>query len=134
MGSEMCIRDRIYIGWKTFNSPVEAVLEADARELSLSNYSSFRIGFITNVLNPKTTIFFLSIFTQVVEVGTPLIIQIVYGAIISLAHLLWFSSVSLFLSQPALLRKFHIYKKSIEKTLGCILMGFGLKVAFSSNN
>lgn len=124
----------IYIGWKTFNSPIETVLETDVKEISLSNYSSFRIGFITNVLNPKTTIFFLSIFTQVVEIGTPLGIQIVYGAIISLAHLLWFSSVSLFLSQPALLRKFHSYKKSIERVLGCVLMGFGAKVALSSNN
>ena len=101
--------------------------------MGLSNFSAFKIGFITNALNPKTTIFFLSIFTQVVNSQTPLWLQIIYGVIISLAHLLWFSSVSVFLSQPVLLNKFQAYKNSIEKVVGSILMGFGLKVAVTSD-
>lgn len=123
----------LYIGWKTFSAPAKTEILAAMNNQHLSKLSSFKIGFITNVLNPKTTIFFLSIFTQVVDSQTPLLIQVLYGAIISLAHLLWFSSVSIFLSQPALLKKFQTYKKPIEKVLGCVLMGFGLKVAMSDN-
>lgn len=123
----------IYIGWKTFRSKSSVNIEHQSQGEYLSNFSALKIGFITNALNPKTTIFFLSIFTQVVNSQTPLWLQVVYGAIISLAHLLWFSSVSIFLSQPVLLKKFHSYQNGIEKVVGSLLIGFGLKVATSSN-
>ncbi len=124
----------IYIGWKTFSSKPDSGVMTGVENKNLSNFSAFKLGFITNVLNPKTTIFFLSIFTQVVDPQTPLLIQLLYGVIISLAHLIWFSSVSIFLSQPALLERFQTYRNTIEKTLGFVLMGFGLKVATSSNS
>lgn len=123
----------IYIGWKTFKSKSNIDIEHQLDNECISNFSAFKIGFITNALNPKTTIFFLSIFTQVVNPQTPIWLQISYGAIISLAHLLWFSSVTIFLSQPALLKKFHMYKNHIEKVVGSLLIAFGLKVAVTTN-
>jgi len=124
----------IYIGWKTFNSNSFIDTDTHKNVKSISKFSAFKIGFITNVLNPKATIFFLSIFTQVVKPETPLWMQLVYGAIISIAHLLWFSAVATFLTHPPLLKKFNKYKRSIEKVVGCVLIGFGLKVATSSNS
>ncbi len=123
----------VYIGWKTFRS--KSLIDVDASESmpGLSNYAAFKIGFITNALNPKTTIFFLSLFTQVVKPETPFWLQLSYGAIISLAHLLWFSAVATFLTRPSLLNKFNQYKQIIEKLVGSVLIGFGLKVAATSN-
>ncbi len=123
----------IYIGWKTFRSSADINIEQQGSIKSLSNFSAFKVGFISNVLNVKTTIFFLSIFTQVVNPETPLWIQIIYGAIISLAHILWFSAVAIFLSHPVLLRKFQQGKHYIEKVVGGLLVGFGLKVAITGN-
>ncbi|PWQ95364.1 LysE family translocator [Leucothrix arctica] len=124
----------IYIGWKTLQSKSNVDMERQLDSEGLSNVAAFKIGFITNALNPKTTIFFLSIFTQVVNPQTPVWLQVVYGAIISLSHLLWFCSVSIFLSQPVLLKKFHTYQNAIEKVVGSLLIGFGLKVAMTSND
>lgn len=123
----------IYIGWKTFRSTSKLDIDSQAEAPGLSNLVAFKIGFITNALNPKTTIFFLSIFTQVVNSETPLGLQLVYGAIISVAHLLWFGSVAMFLSHPVLLKKFQAYKNGIEKVVGGVLIAFGLKVATISN-
>ncbi|WP_086929628.1 LysE family translocator [Agarilytica rhodophyticola] len=123
----------IYIGWKTFQTKHHNEEQYQDKQQTLTNTAAFKIGFITNALNPKTTIFFLSIFTQIVNPQTPLWLQIIYGAIISLAHLLWFSAVAVFLSQPALLKKFNSYRTRIEKVVGVILMGFGVKVATSTN-
>ncbi|MGH1485448.1 MAG: LysE family translocator [Cellvibrionaceae bacterium] len=124
----------IYIGWKTFKSRPLATTADEKKEANLSNFSAFKIGFICNALNPKTTIFFLSIFTQVIKPDTPLIIQLVYGAIISMAHLAWFGFVSLFLSHPILLEKFNQCKSIIEKCIGTLLIAFGVKVAFTKIN
>ncbi len=122
----------IYIGWKTFRSKAEINITDESKKENLSTFSAFKIGFITNSLNPKTTIFFLSIFTQVVNAQTPLWLQIVYGIIISLSHLVWFSAVSVFLSQPLFLRRFQEWKNAIEKVIGSLLIGFGLKVAVTN--
>jgi len=119
----------IYVGYKTFKS--KNTLDIVEGAGSLSPLSSFKLGFITNALNPKTTIFFLSIFTQVVEPTTPVVVQIMYGAIISFAHLIWFSFVAYFLTHPRLLQAFRNSKKTIEKIVGAVLMGFGLKIAVS---
>ena len=52
---------------------------------ALSSLGALRTGFLTNVLNPKTTIFIVSLFMQVVQPGTGLVTQLGYGAFIALA-------------------------------------------------
>ena len=124
----------IYIGWKTFTSKSIITVEQNKSDNNLSAFQAFKIGFITNVLNPKTTIFFLSIFTQLVTIDTPIWIQLVYGLIISIAHLVWFISVSYLFSHSALVDKFNKSKKLIERIIGTVLIGFGLKVATVTND
>ncbi|MFK0274953.1 LysE family transporter [Ensifer sp. NPDC090286] len=43
---------------------------------ALSDLGALRMGFLTNALNPKTTIFVVSLFMQVVEPTTALPVQI----------------------------------------------------------
>jgi len=124
----------IYMGWKTFQSKTNIELTQVDETKTLSNFTAFKTGIITNALNPKTTIFFLSIFTQVVNPETPILLQVLYGAIISLAHLIWFSSVSTFMTHPPLLKMFNNHKVNIERVIGTVLIGFGLKVATTSNS
>jgi len=46
----------------------------------LSDLGALRRGFLTNATNPKTTLFVVSLFSQVVSPRTPLAVQIGYGA------------------------------------------------------
>ncbi len=124
----------IYIGWKTFRSKSLIDIDEPSTEKELSNWSAFKAGLVTNALNPKTTIFFLSLFTQVISPETPLWMQLIYGLIISLSHLMWFCLVAVFLSHPTLLQYFKNSKQTIERVVGVVLIGFGLKVAITSNN
>lgn len=65
-------------------------------DVALSDFSALRIGFLTNALNPKTMVFVVSPFMQVVQPSTPMQVQIGYGAFISGAHVMWFALVALF--------------------------------------
>ncbi|NQZ90152.1 MAG: LysE family transporter [Colwellia sp.] len=89
---------------------------------------AFVSGFISNALNPKTTLFFLGIFSQFVTIDTPIIIQLVYGCIISLAHLLWFSILSCFLTQPKFIHKVKKYQTVINRFMGITLIALGIKL------
>ena len=117
----------LYIGWKTIKS--DSDLEITEASGSMSPYTALKNGFITNILNPKAPIFFLSIFTQFVDPDTPIVVQVMYGAIISLTHLAWFSCVAIFLTQPSLLQAFKNSKTTIEKLVGGVLIAFGIKIA-----
>ncbi|MCW2482783.1 LysE family translocator, partial [Candidatus Symbiopectobacterium sp. NZEC135] len=64
--------------------------QSDTGIASVSDGVALRTGFLTNVLNPKTTIFIVSLFMQVVSPQTPLAVQIGYGIFISVAHISWF--------------------------------------------
>ncbi len=124
----------IYLGWKTFTSKSMTDIKEEDISSSITSFQFFKLGFITNVLNPKTSLFFLSIFTQFVTVNTPIWMQLVYGLIISMAHLIWFICVSYLFTHPILLEEFYKSKKMIEKIVGILLIGLGLKVAVASNN
>lgn len=126
----------IYIGWKTFSSSTEVggiVSRSDGRsDYAMSRLSAIKMGFLCNLLNPKAPIFFLSLFTQIISPETPIWLQVIYGAIISVVHIIWFSIVAVFLSQPVFMRKFNRYKNGLEKAIGVMLVGFGVKMAASN--
>ncbi|MBW6332395.1 LysE family transporter, partial [Pseudomonas aeruginosa] len=67
--------------------------QADTRVAPLSDLAALRTGFLTNALNPKTTVFIVSLFMQAVRPDTPLIVQIGYGAFIAAPHAAWLSLV-----------------------------------------
>ncbi|MET4129949.1 LysE family transporter [Roseovarius sp. MBR-6] len=96
---------------------------------ALSDLGALRIGFLTNALNPKTTIFIVSLFMQVVQADTPLATRIAYGLFISLSHVMWFSAVSLFFGAPPIQQRIFGVRHWIDRTFGVFLVGFGIALA-----
>lgn len=91
---------------------------------------AFTLGFMTNVLNPKVTIFFLAIFTTVVSVDTPIAIQGIYGAWIIITTALWFIIVSFFFSHQKVRDKFITHGYIFERLMGMVLLFFAAKILF----
>jgi len=112
----------IYIAWQLLTTRELLNKDKNNSITQISPLLAIRLGFTCNILNPKTSIFFLSIFTQVVSVDTPLIMQVTYGLIIMLAHFIWYCGVSLVLSHPNILPRFNRQKQKIDNVAGFILM------------
>ncbi|MDO6581179.1 LysE family transporter [Photobacterium sp. 2_MG-2023] len=91
---------------------------------------AFGIGFLTNATNPKATLFFLAIITNVVSLDTPLTIQIFYGVWMCAITALWFVLVSLLFSAEKARLWFHRQMHIIERTLGVVLIAFAARLAF----
>lgn len=49
-----------YVAWKLWRSP--AAVATEVKAVTTSRSAAFRMGFITNVFNPKTALFFGSVF------------------------------------------------------------------------
>lgn len=122
----------VYLGIKMLRAQ-PAQQQTQATAASLSDWDALRTGFLTNVLNPKTTIFIVSLFMQAVRPDTPLPIQIGYGVFIALAHAGWFSLVALCFSADTVRARLLAARRRIDQTFGCLLVGFGALLAISSS-
>jgi RhtB (resistance to homoserine/threonine) family protein len=126
----------IYIGAKSLlaknSARGEQTEEYQPRQEDLSTLQSLRLGFLTNALNPKATLFFLALFTQVINPQTPLGIKLFYGAEMSIATFVWFSIVALILTHSRINSLFSGIKHYLEKAFGAVLIGLGIKVALGS--
>src|SRR5690606_13661639 len=82
----------IYLGVQALRARPAVVtdLAAGAPVVARSARRAFVTGFITNGLNPKATLFFLSLFTVVIDPHTPLVVQALYGVYLTFATTLWF--------------------------------------------
>jgi RhtB (resistance to homoserine/threonine) family protein len=98
----------------------------------LSDLGALRTGFLTNATNPKTTLFVVSLFAQVISPRTPLAVQFGYGAFMSLAHLAWFVLVALAFSSVPAQRAVASSRHHVERAIGGVLVCLGLTLALAS--
>lgn len=103
--------------------------DSNTKSGSISNLAALRIGVLTNELNPKTSIFILSLFMQVISQTTPLENVVGYGLFISATHIIWFLLVAYFLSSEVVRMKIAGMRHWIDRCFGLLLVGFGIALA-----
>ncbi len=124
----------IYVGWKTWSSKMALSESGEHPDTAISAWSFYRQGFITNVTNPKTTLFYVSIFTQIVSKDTPVSMQVLYGFIICLAHAAWFSLLAAGITHSRVLRQIRRVGDRIGQCLGGALVFMGIALLSSRTN
>ncbi|MGW1022134.1 LysE family translocator [Streptomyces sp. NPDC002577] len=123
----------VYIGIRTFRARGDVEVDLENKS-ALTPLAALRTGFFTNVLNPKTTLFVVSTFTQVVRPDTPAVQQAAYGLFMSFAHLAWFSLVAVLFSQDRLRTAMLRGQKVLNKAIGSVLAGLGVSLAFAPSH
>lgn len=123
----------VLVGIRTYRTRGELKIDLDDRR-ELTPLAALRTGFLTNVLNPKTTLFVVSTFAQVVSPATPLYQQAGYGLFMSLAHLLWFGVVAAFFSQARMRTLMLRAQKILNKVIGSVLAGLGISLALAPSH
>ena len=118
---------------------IQALLSRGASKMDVNHYSpqqttlkkAFLQGYLCNLLNPKATLFFLAMFTQVLNVNSGVMEKLWYaGIIVGLSFIWWPLLVVLIQSEPV--RKgLAKAQKIIDKLLGGVLLALGIKVALS---
>lgn len=92
--------------------------------------SAFKQGLISNVLNPKVAMFFITFLPQFVMNGNNVTAQLItMGVIYTLLSVTWFFIYVFFINY---LREWLMsakVQKIMDKTTGLVLIGFGLKLA-----
>ncbi|WP_289036231.1 LysE family transporter [uncultured Roseibium sp.] len=107
---------------------------AEAGNGGMSPLKALRWGFLTNVTNPKATMFAMSVFLQVTSPETPLWTQIGYGVIMASGVFIWFVLVTVFFTLAPVRQNFMRMKLWMERTFGILLTLFGIGIAATTSS
>ncbi|MBS0663728.1 MAG: LysE family transporter [Verrucomicrobia bacterium] len=107
-------------------------LGAEGGPRTPTTHGAFMTGFLTNILNPKVTLFFISLFVMIVDPRTPKLIQAGYGIWMSLATMAWFTLVSLVFTRADVRRRFLSHGHWIDRALGVVFLAFAVSLAVAT--
>lgn len=123
-----------YIGCKGFISSFKKQGELNlcyaGNAQLLASTTALKQGFLTNLLNPKCALFFVSFFSQFIGANTPLSLKICYASLNWSITLGWFLFLSYMITGKFILSRIESFRMYIDRIMGCMLMLLALKLLF----
>jgi RhtB (resistance to homoserine/threonine) family protein len=124
----------IYLGYEALRGSSAPQPAPESADLTLSDqavngWKCFRQGFITNLLNPKAALFFVSLFTVVMRAENDWDAAILLSMLDVGTIFVWFSLLSIGLGHAAVQRFFYLSRRWLDRITGVLLIGLGIKVA-----
>lgn len=121
----------LYLGYGTIRSSAPTGADNTNIELdsaSITDRKAFLIGLVTNGINPKATLFFLSVFAVAVSAQTPNSVKIVYGVYMAIATGVWFCTLSYFLSSKVVRTVLQSKGYWFDRLMGAVLIMLAVKL------
>ncbi|AKA39210.1 LysE family translocator [Yersinia ruckeri] len=118
---------------------IQALLSKGENKISLSDRSqqtikmknAFLQGYLCNLLNPKATLFFLAVFTQILQINSGIGEKLWYASIILALAVVWWPLLVILIQSAPVRSSLARAQKWMDKVLGGLLIGLGIKVALS---
>ncbi|PBC65258.1 lysine transporter LysE [Streptomyces sp. Tue6028] len=115
----------LYLGVRTLRSPVRS--REEAAEATGGSARPLRQGFVTNALNPKAPITFLSLLPQFVPAGSPAMPRtLLLALIVVVLGLVWFPAVALLVDRLGRWLRAPRAARAVEAVTGSALTMLGL--------
>lgn len=126
----------VYVGIKALRSHGLTAQKNETIETrpDISWKKALASGFVVNILNPKATMFYFALFTQVLGPETPLAHQLIYGITCIVTVSGWFAIVALILTDERIRNIFLSFSKWIDRVCGGAMIAFGIKLAFTKTH
>jgi len=121
----------MYVGVKTFVSKqTEINIDKTYKTSGFSPWQAVQTGFVTNILNPKASLFFLSLFSLLIPPNVPIWVLAGISLMLITVTFLWFSLVSVIFTNNRIIQSYEKYETYIIKVLGIILIILGIIILF----
>ena len=91
--------------------------------------SPFRAGFLTTLSNPKSAVFWTSVFALVLPAGAPVWFYAAVLGLMTVQSALWYGGVSLLLSTNLIRTWYARLGTALNRISGGFMVFFGLKIA-----
>jgi RhtB (resistance to homoserine/threonine) family protein len=93
----------------------------------------FRTGLLTNLLNPKVAVFYVSFLPQFVPEGTPVLpASLLLAGIHAVEGVLWFALIATATNRLRLLLAKERVRRVLSRITATVLVGFGVRLVLES--
>jgi threonine/homoserine/homoserine lactone efflux protein len=116
--------------WRGASQPLTGV--GDASAVRGSVLRSFALALVTQLSNPKTVIYYSSVFAALLPVNPSLAVIVVLPALLFLVEGGWYAIVALAFSTQRPRAAYLSYKSWIDRSAGILMAGLGLRLIFGS--
>lgn len=121
----------IYLGISSiFSKRTSITITTEQPDRNINRFDAIRMGFITNLLNPKATLFFLSLFTIIIGPEVKLGVMILLSFILISTTVIWFSLVAIFLNHHRIRNFIETYQLEFNRFLGLLLILIGIRTGW----
>ncbi len=121
----------VYLGIKTMLIKVETDKTDEEKERKdMTKFSAAKTGFFTNILSPKASLFFASIFAAIISSGAPLWVVVFLWIAMPLNSLMMAVILSVFFTQKRIRSAYSKYQYIVNKFLGAALLLLAILIAF----
>jgi threonine efflux protein len=116
----------VYLAIQYWRAPVDVAPEHAPAAVRSS--SAYLRGFLTGLTNPKSLVYFGSVFTLFVGPSSPVWVEMVAGAIVLLNGALWYGAVALFFGAARVQKAYASIQRPLDRAAGTVMALFGLRL------
>lgn len=117
----------IYIGismWRHAKTPIDTAKAAQGSLLRL-----VRLGFITDLANPKALAYFTAVFTGVLPAAPTMTDVILILTVVVAVEFIWYAALSLFFARPKIRQAYIALKSYLDRLFGAVIALLGIRIA-----
>jgi threonine efflux protein len=103
-------------------------IDGKSANVSRSIVRAILRGALTNLTNPKSAVYFASIFVLFIQPGTPTWVQWVAVAIVIADTLIWYGFVALVFSARHVQRWYRKAARTMDRVAGTLMIAFGARL------
>jgi len=129
----------VWLGIKALRNAIrqpaaQTTSAAEPAQKPVSMKGAFYEGFLTNILNPKVSVFYLAAFPQFMPVDGSALSAYSLVTAHSLVNVLWFSAMVFTLSRIKSATNHPTFKVWLNSITGVVFIGFGAKLALTKSS
>ena len=124
----------VWLGIQAWRHAAQPLAVATEGVVAMNAWEAWRLGFSTNLANPKVIVFFGSIFVTLFTPETPSWVRGAALIVVAVNESGWYATVALLFSSRRAQAAYRRAKRWIDRASGAVMMIFGFRLILSARS
>jgi RhtB (resistance to homoserine/threonine) family protein len=124
----------VWLGIQAWRHAAQPLAAANESAVAMDAWQAWRLGFNTNLANPKVIVFFGSIFVTLFTPETPNWVRGLALVVVAINESGWYATVALLFSSRPAQAAYRRAKRWIDRATGAVMMLFGVRLILSARS
>jgi threonine efflux protein len=122
----------VYLGAKALLGARRSSPPVVVQSLANNGWTAFKRGFVTDMTNPKSVVFFGSLLATILPPGAPLWVHCAATGIIGVVSCCWFVFLTIMFSVGKVRSVYLSIRRAVDALLGVFFVALGVRIAVTS--